>query len=117
MSKIKVTRKHVNALFRNVYQAGYCELQDILSRSDATYYNCGVYGWNWDGFTNYEFDACITTGYRNMTGKRVPAELVKKYSEKAREIKEKFRWDRYEEKAVALAENERNFWSELVATV
>lgn len=116
MSKIRTTRKHIRNMFENVYSTGYANLQYIFDRSDATYYNYGVYGWNWDGYTDYETDTCITTGYRNTIGKRVPAELINKYTDKAKAIRAEFE-GRYTEMRDALDANKEDFFRELVATV
>lgn len=87
--KIKTTNPYINTLFSKVYRCGYCDLQDIVT-IEPTYYNCGVYGWNYDAYIDYRNDLAITTGYRNMTGKRIPDELIVEYSEKARAIKKQF---------------------------
>ena len=74
--------------FKNVYSAGYCDLQRILCtpEHEATYYNCGVYGWNCDLYIDWKHDAIITTGYRNTRGRRIPRELIEKYAKKADKI-------------------------------
>lgn len=110
--KIKTTKKYINTVWKNVYCAGYCDLQYIMHGANPEYYNAGIYGWNWDAYADYKNDAVITTGYRNMTGRRVPTALIEKYTERAKEI------IRCEFTAVnASAEFEalrRDFWDELV---
>lgn len=109
--KTKATRKSINYVWKNVYRAGYCDLQYIMHGKEPMYYNSGVYGWNWDAYVDAKTDTAITTGYRNMTGRRVPDEIIEKYTERAKEI------IRREFTAVnASAEFEalrRDFWDEL----
>lgn len=82
MTKIKTTNKQLQARFK-CFSCGYCELSRLLNGQDPIFYNSGVYGWNYDA---YIFgNICITTGYRNTTGKRIPYELTKKYETKVAE--------------------------------
>ena len=85
--KIKTSMK-ICKWYKNVWRAGYCDLQRIFYTPDyaATYYNCGVYGWNCDLYTDFRHDAIITTGYRNMRGRQIPRELIEKYDKKAQRI-------------------------------
>lgn len=76
--KRKTTNKYINSNYKKVFRSGYCDLYPIVV-SDPVYYNCGLYGWNYDAYVNYKYDICITTGYRNMTGARIPGEILKKY--------------------------------------
>lgn len=109
--KTKTTRKYINAVWQNIYRAGYCDLQYIMHGTDPVYYNTGVYGWNWDAYADYKTDAVITTGYRNMTGKRVPGDLVEKYTERAKEIiRREFT---AANASVELEALRRDFWDEL----
>lgn len=62
-----------------VFRAPYCSAQMLLSTSDAYYYNKGVYGWNCDMYLLSTADhhagkpaIWICTGYRNLTGKKIP---------------------------------------------
>lgn len=112
MAKIKTTMKYINALYNKVYRAGYCDLQYIFRYEEPTYYNCGVYGWNCDIYT--EKGIAITTGYRNMRGKQIPHELIEKYSEKAKEIASAPFTTPYEEIKRALDVNRENFIDELL---
>lgn len=114
MSKIHTTRKYINALWNNVYCCGYCDLQYIFRYEEPVYYNSGVYGWNFDVYCDYAKNIAITTGYRNMTGQKIPHELIKKYSDIAKEIC-KNEWAKsYEEVKAALDENRKNFLNELL---
>ena len=109
--KIKTTKKNITAVWSNVYYAGYCDLWYIMHGTDPTYYNAGIYGWNWDAYTDRKTSAIITTGYRNMIGERVPDDIIEKYTKRAKEIIQR------EFTAVnASAELEtlrRDFWDEL----
>ena len=110
--KIKATRKYITSLWHNVYRAGYCDLQYIMHGVEPTYYNAGVYGWNWDAYTDHRTDSVITTGYRNMVGDPIPDALIEKYTERAKEIiKREFSERDSQEKLDALR---RDFWRELI---
>lgn len=117
MAKIKTTNKYLKAVWQNVYRCGYCDLQYIMRGEDPVYYNCGVYGWNYDAYCDYKRNVVITTGYRNMTGRVIPNELINRYTEKAKKILEGY-WNKpYEEVQNALAENREEFFAELVEVV
>lgn len=111
--KTKTTIKSIKNNWANVYYCGYCDLQDIFRYEEAQYYNAGVYGWNCDIYVDYARDIAITTGYRNMTGKRIPSELIKKYSDIAKEIAKSPFTKSYDEVKKALDENRENFLNEL----
>ena len=114
MAKIKTTNKHIKAIWEHVYRCGYCDLQYIMRGEEPVYYNCGVYGWNYDAYCDYKRNIAITTGYRNMTGARVPDELIEKYTNIAKEILEDYWKKPYEEIQKALEENRENFFEELL---
>lgn len=111
--KEKTTMKSIRNNWNKVFYTGYCELQDIFRYEEPRYYNCGVYGWNCDIYVDYKNDIAITTGYRNMTGRRIPDELIKEYSEIAKEISSNIFRKPYEEIKKELDENRENFWNEL----
>jgi hypothetical protein len=111
MKKEHITIKKVRSYWRKNFQCGYCDLQDIMRYKEPTYYNAGVYGWNCDVYTDYRTDIAITTGYRNMTGRQIPRELIEKYSSIAKRIDEKDMV--YQLKKEAHEENQRNFFDEL----
>ena len=113
MTKIKTDMKRINNGFRKVFRAGYCDLQYIFRCEEPKYYNCGVYGWNCDIYVDYSRDIAITTGYRNMRGKQIPADLIKKYSDIAKEIINQPFSTPYNEIKAALDENKENFLDEL----
>lgn len=114
MSKIHTTRKYINAVWKHVYYCGYCDLQYIFRYEYAVYYNSGIYGWNFDVYCDYSRNIAITTGYRNMTGKKIPHELVEKYSKVAEEIYKNTWAKPYEEIKKALDENREKFLDELL---
>lgn len=113
MTKQHIAIKKIRNYWRKTFYAGYCDLQYIYYGEQPQYYNAGVYGWNCDIYCNYGRDIAITTGYRNMTGRRIPTELIEKYSNIAKEIIAKPFTVEWEEKRKELAENRENFLNEL----
>lgn len=111
--KKQTSIKFIKGYFNKVFYCGYCDLQYIFRYEDPDYYNSGVYGWNCDIYVDYSRDIAITTGYRNMTGKRIPDELIKKYSEIAKAICEMPFTTPYDEIKNALDENRENFLMEV----
>ena len=111
--KKQTSIKFIKGYFDKVYYCGYCDLQDIFRYEEADYYNSGIYGWNCDIYCDYSRDIAITTGYRNMTGKRIPAELINKYTAKAKTILENTFAIPYDEIKKALDENREAFLTEL----
>jgi hypothetical protein len=92
MSKSRVTRKWVKDNFY-CCSVGYCDLQNLLHYQSASYYTCGIYGWNMDVYTFGDY--AITTGYRGMID-NVPGDyhsLIREYEEKARELL-KAQWEK-----------------------
>ena len=84
--KLKTTRKEIkNKVASNyIWRVGYCDMQNLLYYKNAVAYTSGVYGWNFD---LYEVEGVyFTTGYRNMIGKQVDYELLRKYEKQASEI-------------------------------
>jgi hypothetical protein len=84
--KLKTTRKEIkNKVASNyLWRVGYCDMQNLLYYKNAIAYTSGVYGWNFD---LYEVDGVyFTTGYRNMIGKQVDYELLRKYEQQAGDI-------------------------------
>lgn len=111
--KKQTTIKAIRNNWEHVYYCGYCDLQFIYKYSEPEYYNAGVYGWNCDIYTDYSRDIAITTGYRNMTGKHIPSELIEKYSEIAKEILKNTFNKPYAEIKEELDQNKENFLDEL----
>ena len=114
MSKTK-TSMQITRNFSKVFRAGYCELSHIFRNFDPQFYNCGVYGWNCDLYADYENDVIITTGYRNMRGEMIPAELIDRYNDKASKINKEFSLKSYPELCHAFAELRREFFAELAS--
>lgn len=82
--KAFTTMKAVREGFRYVFRCGYAELSNM--GLEAWYYNSGIYGWNCDVFVSPSMDIAITSGYRNMTGKPLPAEILEHYRDASRNI-------------------------------
>lgn len=116
MKKNEISRQTINQIYDKVYCAGYCDLAHIFYNKSRRAYNSGVYGWNFDLFTDCTKDGDIiafTTGYRNMTGDRIPSELLQKYDQAARDIiSSRGPWEEIEKK---LDDNRRAFIEELIA--
>lgn len=89
--KYQTTKKAILSNYPNVIGVGYCSLQTLLQfRSPDAYTASKTYGWRAD---IYEItpNTVIVTGYAPF-GNIVPDyEIVKKYEEKAQELREK-RW-------------------------
>lgn len=70
--------------------AGYCDLQHILKWYTPAYYNAGVYGWNCDIYTIYNYDRheslAISSGYRNTRGPMISREIIKEFNTRANDI-------------------------------
>lgn len=113
MSKQQTTIKSIRQNWSKVYRCGYCDLDYIMRGTEPNYYNSGVYGWNCDVYCDFKRDIAITTGYRNMAGKRIPSELLEKHRKIAKHICENY-WDKpYEEYTEALEKNRENFFDAL----
>lgn len=96
MAKANVSRKWVRD---NYYccSVGYCYLQNLLRYQSASYYTCGVYGWNFDVYTFGDY--AITTGYRGMIDnvQKEYDSLIREYEDKARELLKEMWKKPYEE--------------------
>ena len=114
--KNTISRATIAQLYDTIYRAGYCDLQHIFSNVSRRAYNTGIYGWNFDLFTEHTESGdtiAFTTGYRNMIGTRVPSEILEKYDKAARAIIDsRMPW---EEKDQALDKNRAAFIEELTA--
>ena len=111
--KIETTMKRIVSMYSKVFRVGYCDLQYIFNGIDPMYYNAGVYGWNCDIYIDHKRDIAITTGYRNMRGKCIPSDILKKYSKIAEDLIREYRWSNYAEIRAKLDENRENFLAEL----
>jgi hypothetical protein len=110
--KVKTTMKAIKESTSpmNLYRAGYCDLQDILTGVEPIAYTCGVYGWNCDIYETH--GVTITTGYRGMTGKPINPELIRKYSKKIQAIKNDYSV-KYEDRMKKVARLRDKFFEEL----
>lgn len=109
--KMKATRNYIRKMFDdNVYCTGYCALQHIMIGCDPVYYNCGINGWNFDCYVDYNTNTAVTTGYSNTVGIQIPKEIIEKYDGKAKEILASAKWD---ERMECLEENRRDFFNAL----
>lgn len=111
--KTHVAIKNIRNNYKKVFRAGYCDLQYIMKYENPVYYNAGVYGWNCDIYVDFQRDIAITTGYRNMAGQRIPDEIIRKYTEKAKEILENTFRKPFDEIDEALRQNKEAFLEEL----
>ena len=108
--KVEVTRKAIaNSYFCK--SVGYCGLQNLFRGIEPNFYTHGIYGWNFDAYTNG--NKCITTGYRNMIGDHIPYEVCKAYEEQAEKIWSYENKATYEEKRKAADELLEKFWNEV----
>lgn len=93
--KAKITSKQIRAESVYLVSVGYCDLQWLLSRHEPLFYNCGVYGWNYDVYEVYGVTIC--TGYRGMPkGIKLDYETAKSYEEEAEELVKHGERDRLE---------------------
>lgn len=106
--KMKTSMLKIKKSFKHTVCCGYCDLQNILNKDDAQFYNAGTCGWNCDIYVNYKYNIAISTGYRNMCGPRIPDEIIEKYSKIGSELRRNC-WsdENYREKT---EENKANFW-------
>lgn len=61
--KTKITSKELKRRFDKIISIGYCSAQKLLRNHSPIWYNCGVYGWNYDAYLIE--GVCIVTGYRS----------------------------------------------------
>lgn len=86
--KIKTTRNYIAGLYDNIIKIGYNAAQHLLKDHDATYYNAGVYGWNYDVYVVGP-NTVIVTGYRPFGNIAPTYKLVNQYDELARAAESK----------------------------
>lgn len=89
--KAKITKKQINE--SGISFVG--DIQTLLHYQKAQYYNCGVYGWNWDCYVFYTTSYkvyFVLIGDRNFPSNRVykDYDFVREYEEKARAIQNDF---------------------------
>ena len=83
--KERVTKKWTRNSFRNIITAGYCDMAALLARREPDYYTAGAYGWNEDIYI-IDNNTVICTGYRPISGKRIPFEEVWEAEKQARKV-------------------------------
>lgn len=108
--EIKTTKKEIQKSFKNIICVEYGDLQNLLSYTDATFYTCGLYGWNADAY-KINNNTIIVTGYRPF-GNIENYEVIKKYENKAKKIKENI--FNYEEKKQKLNKLLNDFIKEIL---
>lgn len=90
--KIRTTQKEIKKSYSNILAIGYAEYYHLLDKYKATFYTCGVYGWNADVFIDYTTDTAIATGYRPfgkwLNDKQLA--IFEKYNNKAKKLKERY---------------------------
>lgn len=86
MIKLKVNKRDIRNNFKNVLYCGYCELCDLLSYVDASYYNANSYGWRNDIYL-INTNTVIVTGYEPFGNIEIPIDIAKKYNDIAKKIK------------------------------
>lgn len=77
---IKITKKELQNTYTKIYRCGYCDAKIFYPSISATYYNCGVHGWNYYGFIVRDAnggEALITSGFRGTFGAELPEEAKK----------------------------------------
>jgi hypothetical protein len=89
--KTKITKKQIN----DSGMSFIGDIQTLLQYQKPQYFNCGVYGWNWDCYTFYTTGHkvyFVLNGYRNFPSNRVyPGfDFVRGYEEQARAIQKDF---------------------------
>lgn len=82
MSKIKITNKELKNMYNEIYIINDKTLCLYL---EARFFNCGIYGWNYDVY-ELDCDTCLITGYRNQTGIKIPYKLEEKYKKKIKKL-------------------------------
>ena len=88
----KTTTNELRTAYANgekMLAIGYCGAQYLLGYQNRIAYTKGTYGWNCDIYQiNSGFCSAyiITTGYRQLVGKRANYELLNEYEKQARRI-------------------------------
>lgn len=95
--KQQISNKKLKKQFDGrIFSTGYCTIQEIFLGVEPSYYNSNPreFGWNWDCYVDEKHNIAITTGYRHTVGKPIPYALTQEYTEKARDIIKKYRWQK-----------------------
>lgn len=89
--KYRTTQRDVKSGYKFVIAVGYCSLQNLLCRENETAYTTRQEGWAAD---IYDFgNTAIVTGYAPFGNVRPDYETVKKYDNKAEEIRAYYNFD------------------------
>lgn len=94
--KTKTTRKYIKETYKNTICVGYCDLQDLLSPLQATFYLTRAEGWAADVYTSG--DTAIITGYDPFGKFKPDRKILEKYNKKAQTIKNQYlkKYKKYE---------------------
>lgn len=99
-----LTKKDLYNMANVVYYAPYGDLQHSLHAFTAVGINYGLYGWNWSAYfftTDEGKRVVVNTGYRNLTGKRIPEDLRLKAEKKAQKNRKTAKnWEDFYKKSV-----------------
>lgn len=63
--KLKVTNKQLKGSFQNIIYMDNLHFLSYAVTDGASFYNSGVYGWNYDVYV-YDYKTILVTGYRNL---------------------------------------------------
>ena len=90
--KTQLSMTTLKQIYRNVFSAGYCDLQKIMRYAEPRYYNAGVYGWNNDTYIIYSGgeSVAISAGYRNTRGPHIRRDELTQFDRVADEIESKY---------------------------
>lgn len=84
---MKVTTKALKQNY-NCICVGYCDIHSLSRDISPTYYNAGVYGWNYDVYIVDKYALC--TGYRGMPENVGVVEnkgtIIRQYNDEARHV-------------------------------
>lgn len=86
--KTEITSKKLKRMYR-VYRADSSRVQGSFLGKYPTFYNSGIYGWNYDVYIPDEFrDIAIITGYRAFNCEMLDSEKIKKLQDKFFKLKQ-----------------------------
>lgn len=86
--KTEITSKKLKRMYR-VYRVNSSEIQYSFLGKPPTFYNSGVYGWNYDVYTPDEFrNIAIISGYRCFNCEMLDSEKIKKLQDKFSKLKQ-----------------------------
>ena len=105
---MKLKRKQIKGMYKNIIKIGYCELSELLAYTKKMGYTAGIYGWNTDIF-ELDWNTVIVTGYRPFGNINPDYTIIKKYNEKARRLKKQnIGYEQIKSKLDELIENFKN---------